>query len=386
MIGARRRWVLPLLALLACASPAAAQSEDPPEDPSIEVERRTEELDAALVTPPKALAAEAAERLGWGDGEVDAREVPLERRRQAASGWLREALAPLATPACEGVLAAFGAAGMPSGATLSDWADAFPADRPLAGAPGARRMLVPERPPALDDASDELLRASGLFPVEVSLAGEAGRIAAAQHAGPPLKPALLRHARAARLEGAARLAGIVVALEGGGVDPADLGAQLLGADRGRVGWPAAALRERVDRPVARALLTGLVEDGLRWAVYHYLRGGERGLLAALERPAVGPESLLRPGRPAVRPEEPWPEGGCRLGPRGAMALVLGQDEVPWLDALVADRFATRADHVEGRLLFDGPRSAAEAAQAIRARGADVTLSGSEVQLRRALGR
>jgi hypothetical protein len=363
-----------VLVLLAAGSWSAAQAPGQETGPG-------EQEGAALLTSPAALVDDAVSRLGWASSSVESREAPRAERRDAAGRWLREALAPLYASACEAVLARLDAAPAPSDAALSRWAEAFPPGRPLASAPEAESVLVPERAPSLDDAAMELLRASGVLPIEVMLAGEAGRVAAARHAGPPLRPALLRHARAARLEGVARLAGIVVTLEGSGVDPSDLGAQLLSADRGRVGWSRASLLEPARDPVVQALLKGFVEDGLRWAVYHYLRGGEMGLMAALERPDVGPERLLRPGRPSVRPAEAWSAGGCRLGPRGALALLLGQDEVPWLDGLVADRFEAPAEGgVEGRLLFEGEHAAAGAAAALRERIPNVKLAGSELRL------
>jgi hypothetical protein len=384
--GLPGRSLLAALLVLAAGSWTAAQAPDPTaRDESPASEEREDgagaKRAAALLTSPSALVDDAVARLGWPAASVDAREAAEPQRRAAARRWLGEALAPLLAPACEPVLARLEDSAPPSDDALERWAEAYPRSRPLASAPDAASLLLPERSPALGAEAMELLRASGVLPIEVMLAGEAGRVIGAGHAGPPLRPALLRHARAARLEGVARLAGIVVTLEGGGVDPGDLGAQLLGADRDRVGWNRAELLARVDDPVAEALLDGLVKDGLRWAVYHYLRGGRQGLMAALERPLVGPERLLRPGRPTVRPPDDWPEGGCRLGPRAAWALLLGQDEVPWLDGLVADRFAALDDgSVEVRLLFEGSRVAAEAAAALAEGAPSVKQTGTELLL------
>jgi hypothetical protein len=363
-----------LAALLAVAGAGAAWAED---DPSEEATDRS----ATVLTSPLVLVDGATSRVELISSPVTGREANLEERREAARGWLSEALAPLAASACRAVFAALADRPALDTARLAGWSEAFPAARPIAEAPGAEQILVPERSPPLDRAALELLSASGMLPIEVALAGEGARVAAARHAGPPLRPELLRHARAARLEGVARLAGILEVLEGTGVEPSDVGVRLLGADRDRVGWDRRKLIDAAGDPVVRALLKGMVQDGLRWALYHHLRGGHQALASALERPGVGPERLLRPGRPRIRTPEGWPAEGCRLGPRGALALVFGQDELPWLDGLAADVFWAADDgKVEGRLLFDGERDASEAGSALAGKAVEVVVEGPELRL------
>jgi hypothetical protein len=126
------------------------------------------------------------------------------------------------------------------------------------------------------------------------------------------------------------------------------------------------LLDGVGSQVPRALLRTVIEDGMRWALFYYLRGAEPGVLAALERPLVGPEQLLRPGRPATDLPADWPESGCRLGPRGAAALVTGHDEPPWLEALAAETFlSTPEGGVEARLLFEDATASSAAAASLR---------------------
>lgn len=313
-----------------------------------------------------ALLPDSAARVEeWESAGVEGRAVSGERLRAEARRWLEEALAPLYDPACAPVLARLSVT-PPSGETLERWAAAWPGGRPLAAAPAADVVLVPDKAPAVDRQALDLLSSAGVLPVEVALSGEIARVAAARHAGPSLRPALLRHARAARLEGVARLAGALITVRGGGVSPEGLGVHLLRADRDRVSWPRDTLLEGVGSQVPRALLRAVVEDGMRWALFHYLRGGEQGVLAALERPLVGPEQLLRPGRPETALPADWPDGGCRLGPRGAAALVTGNDEPPWLEVLVAGTFVSTPDGgVEARLLFEDASASAAAAARVR---------------------
>lgn len=364
-----------VLAWLTALTVAAGSADEPSETSGSEPA-------ASVLTSPLVLIEGATARVELIGAPVEGREATTADRRAAARGWLEETIAPLTAPACHAVLDALGHRSPFDPSELESWAAVFPSDRPIAEAPGAERILVPERSPPLDREALELLRASGLLPIEVVLAGEGARVAAARHAGPPLRPALLRHARAARLEGVARLAGLLETLEGTGVQPADIGLRLLSADRDRVGWNRERLVAAADDPIARGLLKGLVHDGLRWALYHYLRGGHEALLSALERPGVDPARLLRPGRPRLPLPEDWPAEGCRLGPRGALALVYGQDELPWLDGLTADVFvAGEGGTVEGRLLFEGSQEAARAAAALDAEAVQASVEGSELRLR-----
>ncbi len=286
-----------------------------------------------------------------------------ETSRKGAAAWIGELLAPLLEQdACRALSSRLGIQGSVS--ATAALARAFPASRPIASGPEAARLLVPDTMPPVSASDLEFFRASGLFPVEVALTGEWARMAAARHAGPVPRDPLLRAARAARLEGVARLAGLMVTVGGSNLDPADLGTSLLALDRDLAGWPRDELTRAVSSafgdPVSRALVKMYVEDGVRWALMHYLRGGPEALAEALERPGIGPEGLLRPGarRPAPRGRPP----GCRVGPRGAAALLLGDDDPVWVADLVEDSFAPGANgSVLGWLGFESAASAARAA-------------------------
>ena len=97
-----------------------------------------------------------------------------------------------------------------------------------------------------------------------------------------------------------------------------------------------------------------------------MKGGLDGVVAALERPAAGPETLLRPGaaraRPALGP-------GCGFGPRGAAALLTGDDETEWIASIVGDRWSSpAAGQVAVRLVFEDEPSATRAQEDLRRRG------------------
>jgi hypothetical protein len=173
------------------------------------------------------------------------------------------------------------------------------------------------------------------------------------------------------------LAGIVVSVAGTGVDPREVGSGLLALDQDRVGWPRAATIAGASDPLRTALLRALLEDGLRWAVYHYSRGGVIGLLAGLERPA-SPAELVRPG--VLRtPPEAMPEG-CRLGPRGAAALYGGDDDASWVGDLLADSARVGpTGEILVSLSFESANGAEGAAETLRGRGASVEAAGSTLR-------
>jgi len=323
---------------------------------------------------PKDLVDAVPGRLGinWKGAPLAARETGPGARRAAAAIGLADALAPLADPACGALLEAIG---LPPAAPAT-LADAWPEDRPAA-LPGSPVLLVPDRVAPLPEPDAEFLRATGVLPLEVALTGEWLRAVGSQHAGPAPADPLLRAARAARLEGAARLAGIVVSIAGTGVDPREVGSGLLALDQDRASWPRAATIAAAGDPLRAALVRALLEDGLRWAVFHYARGGVVGLLAALERPA-GPAELVRPG--IVRPVPEGVPSGCHLGPRAAAALYGGDHDAPWVSGLLADTAQRGAGgEIVVTLSFEAPAAAEEAAAAIRSRGGSAEVSGSTVR-------
>ena len=287
-------------------------------------------------TPPATLASQAGERLGeeFATAEVRVEVAPAGERALAATSWLREALAPADAPACRPVMEALGLPlESPEPARL---AGAWPADRPAAeGSPGGR-LLVPESLPPLGPADLELFRTVGLVPFEIAATGEWARCVARERLGPPPRDPLLRAARAARAEGTARLAGIVVTLEGAGLAGDEAGRALPELDRDRAGWPRAAVERLGLDPVRRVLAESFLHDGLRWAAWAYLRGGWRGLAAALERPGTGPAELLVPARRGHTSVAV--EGACRLGPRVAGLLLAGDPAGPVADRILDERW------------------------------------------------
>ncbi len=344
--------------LLAAEAPVAAVAEGAP----------SEQVAVPQVSP-RELAAAIPLRLGvqWEGEAVPARESSSAARRAAAAIGLADALAPLGAPACEALLRRLGIPASAPTALAQAWPEEFPS-----AVPGVVALLVPERLGAASDTDLEFFRSTGLLPFEVALTGEWLRAVGSGHAGPAPADPSLRAARAARLEGAARLAGIVVSAAGTGVDPRQLGAALLQLDTDRAGWPQAATREAAGDPLRRALIRQFIEDGLRWATFHYLRNGLVGLLAALERPA-GPEDLLSPGNRRSSPVATF--GGCRLGPRAVAALAVGSDDAAWSVDLVDDDAAVGpGGTIRLRMRFDSPVAAGQAAEAIRAFGGGAEIS------------
>jgi len=287
-------------------------------------------------TPPATLAAQARERLGgdFARADVPVEVAPAGDRARVAASWLAEAFAPADAAACRDVLAALGipSAGPAPGILGAAW----PADRPAAEDGGKGRILVPDSLPPLSAADLELFRLVGLVPFEIAATGERARAVAFRHLGPRPADPLLRAARAARAEGVARLAGIVVTVTGAGLAGDEVGRALPELDGDRAGWP----REVVGRlgldPVRRVLAEAYLRDGLRWAAYAWLRGGWEGLAAALERPGIGPAELLVParrGRTSAADVDT-----CRLGPRVAGLLLAGDSDAPVVDRLLEDRW------------------------------------------------
>lgn len=326
---------------------------------------------AVVATPPQTLAERSGERLGppFADENVPIEPAPVDRRRAAAAAWLREALAPLAAPQCAGLSA------LDLDEAVAGWAQLYPAERPVAGAGRPPPLLVPTEPVVMDEATSEHLMTTGLLPVEIALAGEWARALAAQHVGPPPADPLLRQARAARLEGIARLAAVHVTFAAQGIDPADLGPLLLDADSDKASWRREELLAAARSPLARAALLVYLEDGFRWAAFHYLRGGLTGVLAAAERPGVGPEDLLRPG---LRGREPdLGAGGCRLGPRLTATLLAGESDPVWVDRVLGSSWSRDADGngTGVRVELEDEAAATALAEAMRARGWQVRRAG-----------
>jgi len=355
-----------LAALLAAAAPVLAEE---PASPG----------PVRVGTPPAALAAQAGERLG---GDFARADVPVEvasagDRARVAASWLAEAFAPADAPACRGVLAALGLP--PTGPPAGTLGAAWPADRPAAEDGGKGRVLVPEALPPLAPEELELFRLVGLVPFEIAATGERARAVAFRHLGPRPADPLLRAARAARAEGAARLAGIVVTVTGAGLAGDDVGRALPELDRDRAGWPRRAIGRLGLDPVRRVLAEAYLRDGLRWAAYAWLRGGWEGLAAALERPGIGPAALLVParrGRTAAAGA-----GACRLGPRVAGLLLAGDPDAPVVDRLLDDRWEVVPEsgrlratlRVEEGAVADLLGALPDGARVVGIRGSTVTL-------------
>ncbi|MFN7964162.1 MAG: hypothetical protein U0V87_00530 [Acidobacteriota bacterium] len=347
---------LPLIFAIVVAGLQASAQETKPD-------QRDEKIPAPA--SPRHLLEDVPARLGgeFVAQKINARESADSERRAAAALWLADVFSPLEPSACAAVLTAFGRDPHPPDKTLL--APLFPAGRPIATR-GGEVLLVPSELPAQEASDAEFLNATGVLPFEVSLTGEWARYVGAVHAGPPARDPLLRLSRAARLEGVARLAGIFVSLQGSGVAPASLGSALLAVDTGRSGWPQTPLRDSVSDPVARALLTTYFEDGLRWATVQYLSGRWTGLMSSLEKPGVGPEALFgaRPSAGSV----PVGPGACRLGPRGALALLDAAAQPEWLTQIISDQASTATGVTVLQLHFDSAAAAARAAAEIEGWG------------------
>ncbi len=288
-------------------------------------------------TPPAVLAAQSGERLGgdFARAEVPVATAPAGERGAVAASWLAEAFAPADAPACREVLAALHlpAAGPAPGVLAAAW----PADRPAAEDGARGRLLVPAKLPPLSPPDLEVFRLVGLVPFEIAATGEWARAVAFRHLGPPPADPLLRAARAARAEGTCRLAGILVTVTGAGLAGDDAGRALPELDRDGAGWPRERLRRLGLDPLRRALAETCLRDGLRWAAWAWLRGGWRGLAAALERPGIGPAELLVParrGRTVAGKGET-----CRLGPRASGLLLVGDPDAPLVDRLLEDHWS-----------------------------------------------
>lgn len=356
--------IAPFFALLVGVAPPAPP---PPTGEGVDGDASQEVLVPQVA--PRQLADAIPGRLGvrWEGEAVPVRETTISARRAAAAIGLADALAPLSAPACEPLLRQLGIPAAAPAALAAVWPEEFPA-----AVPGIVSLLVPERLGPASAADLEFFHSTGLLPFEVALAGEWMRAVGTGHAGPAPGDPSLRAARAARLEGAARLAGIVVSAARTRIDPRQLGGTLLQLDTDRAGWPRAATLEVAGDPLRRALLRQFFEDGLRWATFHYVKNGLVGLLAALERPA-GPYELQRPGVTRTASESQAP--GCRLGPRAAAVLAAGSDDGAWVSELVEDEAsAGPGGTVRVRLRFDSPVAAAEAAEAVRRRGASVDVA------------
>lgn len=360
--------LLALLPLLLVAQPARAQDDGPPAAPV-----------AVPAVPPEALVQRIGDRLGgeFKAGALPSRTAPAGERQSAALGWLDEVFAPLSAPECAPVLASFGIA--PGGSSAPGLLLAV--DRPVAAPPGADPLLLPEQlaPQGPDEA--EYLRTTGLLPFEIALGGEYARVVAGRHAGPAPRDGMLRLVRAARLEGVARLAGIALALRGLDVDLADVGAAALATDHDRAGIPRALSGKVARDPVRAALLRVFHDDGLRWALFHYLRGGFSAVAGALERPAASPDTLLRPG--LSRREPAQAPAGCRLGARASVALLTRDgDAAGWVDGVVADRWSLDPDRrPRVWLAFESEHAAARALTALAAEAVEAQQEGAILRAR-----
>jgi hypothetical protein len=346
---------LALFALVA-GSTGWAQDAPPPEDGAPE---------GSLVSvTPAELARQIPARLSTElfDTVVPVEEASPGVRALRAVEWLDELFAPWSAPACA---ALFGAP--PSSQA---WKDVFSPHDPATSASPDAPLLVPDTLPPLTDDVLEVLNAKGLLPIEITMGGEWARAVARDHAGPAPSDPLLRQARAIRLEGVARLAGMLLSLTASGVDPRGLGPLLIRADADEAGWPRGALEAGAKDDLSRAFLRAFTEDGLRWAAYHYLKGGVADLIAGLERPAVSPYDLVRPG---LRREAPdLGEGGCRLGPRPTAVLAGGGSDPGWLAQVVADRWSGDTERgVTARIAFTAKGALVEAASDARAFGFEV---------------
>lgn len=365
----RRRRLVALglaLAATACAGTARAEESAAPAAPATPAARPS--------VAPATLLPLAGRRLG---GEFAAlqpagRVVAPAERQAAALRWLDEALAPLADAACKPVLAA---AGLAPAAPLAASTVLLPDDRPVALSGDGATILLPAQLAPLGAEQVERFRAIGLLPFEIALTGEVARAAGAAHAGPPPGDGLLRLARAARLEGVARLAATIVVARGLGVESGDLGTGALAMDRERdeAGIPRSFAAKFATDPVRRALLDTFLDDGLRWALFHFLRGGLPAVAGALERPGVGPEMLLRPGIARARV---LPANGCRLGPRAALALLGGDADAAWVDTLVDARAEAPAAGLVVALAFEDERSATRARGDLAAAGLEARQEGA----------
>ncbi|MEE4298063.1 MAG: hypothetical protein V2J24_01360 [Pseudomonadales bacterium] len=328
------------------------------------------------ISTPRELALQIPARLGTAlfREPVEVVEAGAVERRRAASGWIAEVYAPLATDACVALLGE-------APPDTSYWAAFYPEGDPATPSGGVSRMLVPADLPLMDARDTEVLHAKGMLPLEIMMAGEWARAVGQGHAGPPLADPLLRQARAARLEGVARLAGLAVGLASGGVDPADLGAALVDADADDAGWPRGALAKGARSSLDAALLRVFTEDGLRWATFHYLRGGMEALLEALEIPPRSPLELLRPG---YRAELVQLEGeGCRIGPRPSAALLVENSDPSWVDAMLADLWqGSMAEKARVELVFDRESAAGSAERDLIGRGWRVSREGARLEAER----
>lgn len=366
---------LGVICLLVATAPGAAtgaEQEDPPAPgPGAPITR----VDVA----PQQLVTRVGRLLGeeFAVGEVPWRTSDGAARAAAARRWQVEAFAVLDDPACAPVLRA---AGIPPGANPAPGA-AWPEARPIAAAPAGDVLLLPPEVPLVTTDDAARLRATGLLPFEIALAGEYARVVGARHAGPAPRDPLLRLARLARLEGTARLAGITLALRGANLDPRVLGVATLSADRDESGLPRAVVAPAVSDPVRSALIETALEDGFRWALYQYLRGGLTGVLAALERPGGSPAELLRPGLARVPAALP---AGCRVGPRASAALLTGATDTPWVDALLADAWSIEKGAALAALAFEDDRSAARAGDELRRGGWEVRQEGPVLRVKRAV--
>ena len=343
-------------------------------------ENSEEETFIAIATPVEALIRGVPERLGseLAEADVEVRAGEEALRREHAFGWLMEALAPLKTEPCRRVFARAGiTVSFPDVDALAKTMDAR---RPMAAAPNAEAIIVPQSLPVLDDSQQAIFSSTGLLPFEISLTGEWARASAAKRAGPPSADPLLRQARAARLEGIARLAGLVVSLRGAGIEPDVLGTGLLDAGREVAGWPGRALEATRD-PLVRSAFRVFLDDGMRWAVYHYLRSGMTGVVAEIERPGQGPAEILTPGRRTAARR--LPAEGCRLGPRGAAVLLIDDDDPPWIAGLQADLFQPdAAGKVHAWLAFVSEKAAGRAAIALEDRGYTLRLAGALLEVKK----
>jgi hypothetical protein len=336
------------------------------------------ELPPFLPSQPKPLVLLEAvpDRLG---GEfvkkLDQRvkEAPVAERRAAAAAWLAEIFAPLETPACRAVLNSLATPEPPP--DLARLAEGFPESRPIA----LEQLLVPPEFPFPAAEDREFILATGLIPLEVALTGEWARLIGSVHAGPPPRDPLLRLTRAARLEGLARMAGVFVTVQGGGVAASDLGAGLLQADRDLAGLPRGSYEAAITGPIARALLLTVLEDGSRWVTLRFVAGGWPAVIAALERPNDRPSALYRL---SAGTDAKLDSQGCRLGPRGVTALLVGDSEPSWTTQILDDVSLVAGNQLRTELLLESDDAAVRVEQELIKQGYQPARQAARIMLTR----
>lgn len=340
---------LGLLVLLG-AGPAGPSAEEP-----VPLPRSADNPIQLAYDPAETLKAVVRRLLGPEAGSPPFRTGELQIRSDVGGQWLKEVFAPLSAPECRPILEHFHIPlpGNAGAALPAVWLD----DRPIAAVTG-KELVLPVRLGRSAPGERERLEQTGLFDFEVALTGELVRLQGVGRSGDSPADPLLRLSRAARLEGAARIVAAALMAQGAKVDPQAMGAGLLALDQGLAGIPGPFLEAAASDSLRRALIVTFVEDGRRWALFQFLRGGASAMAAALRQP-VSIDGLISPG---LAPDAPPPvREGCSLGPRGASALLAGTDDPAWVNNLIGDRWNLAENgQISVRLLFRNPGAAEQA--------------------------